>query len=197
MSRTVIFTFGRFQPPTIGHGAMLDIILNYAASEAADHAVFVSKTHDRVRNPLPIDFKINLLRAMFVNVNFIPCDNTVRTPVEAVKSLNKKYDNIVVVLGSDRIASIGEVIKSRNEIDYQYQSISIISAGDRSCGHSDISSASATAARLAALNHDFIAFRRMIPTSLNDECTKSLMEMISNSISFQRNYDDAISNMAV
>lgn len=179
MSDAVVFTFGRFQPPTIGHKMLCDKVMAVAFG-ACDHAIYVSKTQDKKRNPLSVDDKITFLREMCPDANFVACDEVVRTPVEAVKALNAKYRNLVFISGADRIETLGKVIEQQNGIDYHYDNILLFSAGDRDPDSDSIEGISGTAAREAALRGDFTTFRAMIPESISDERTRILLEMISN-----------------
>lgn len=180
---SVVFSFGRFQPPTVAHGMMFQLIKNLAASKNADHVIFVSKTNDRKSNPLAIDVKIKFLRMMFPNVNFIGCDNEIRTPIEAVKALSQKYNNLMFVAGGDRIKTLGHVIRQQNGVDYNFESIELVSSGDRDPDSDGIDGVSATQLRNAAKFHDYETFRKGIPITLNNNDTNLLMEMISTSIS--------------
>lgn len=180
MSDTVVFAFGRFQPPTIAHEMMCNKIGIVAAAGGADHAIYVSKTQDKKRNPLSVDDKISFLRGMCPRANFVACDEVVRTPVEAAKSLNAKYRNLVFICGSDRVETLGKVIEQQNGIDYHYDDILILSAGDRDPDSDGLDGVSGTAAREAALCGDFNSFRTMIPEAISDERARILLEMISN-----------------
>ena len=180
MSDTVVFAFGRFQPPTIAHEMMCNKIGFVAAAGGADHAIYVSKTQDKKRNPLSVDDKIAFLREMCPRANFVACDEVVRTPVEAAKALNAKYRNLVFIAGSDRVETLGKVIEQQNGIDYHYDDILILSAGDRDPDSDGLDGVSGTAAREAALSGDFNAFRTMISESINDDRVRFLMEVISN-----------------
>ena len=180
MSDTVVFTFGRFQPPTIGHELMCNFIKTIASWNNADHAIYVSKTQDKKKNPLCIGDKISFLREMCPTNNFVACDEVVRTPVEAVKALNEKYQNLIFISGSDRIETLGKVIEQQNGIDYNYDNILLLSAGDRDPDSDSVEGISGTAAREAALRGDFDSFRAMIPESVSDERARILLEMISN-----------------
>ena len=179
---SVVVAFGRFQPPTIAHGMMFHLIKNLAASENADHVIFVSKTHDRKNNPLTIDVKMKFLRIMFPTINFVECDDTVRTPIEAVKSLDQKYENLTFVAGGDRIKTLGAVVEKQNGIDYNFKSIELLSVGDRDPDSDGIEGISATQLRNAAKSQDFETFRQGIPVILKDDDARTLMEMISTSI---------------
>ena len=117
---------------------------------------------------------------MCPDANFVACDEVVRTPVEAVKALNAKYRNLVFVSGADRIETLGKVIEQQNGIDYDYDNILLLSAGDRDPDSDGVEGASGTAAREAALNGDFARLRAMIPETIKDERVEFLLEMISN-----------------
>lgn len=182
MSDTVVFAFGRFQPPTIGHRMMFDKIKQIAKDNNSDHVIYVSKTHDRKNNPLAIEVKMEFLRKMFPDVNFVAADSVVRTPIEAAIALNKNYKNLTFVAGSDRINTLGPVFEKQNGIDYNYQSIGLISAGERDPDSDGIDGVSGTELRNAAISRNFKLFRRGIPGTLADNDAKTLMEMISTSI---------------
>lgn len=179
MSDTVVFAFGRFQPPTIGHEMMVQSIMITAAAGGADHAIYVSKTQDKKKNPLSVDDKIAFLREMCPTTNFIACDNVVRTPVEAAKALNEKYRNLVFISGADRIETLGKVIEQQNGVDYHYDNILLLSAGDRDPDSDGVEGISGTAAREAALRGDFDAFRNCISENISNNKAELLMEMIS------------------
>lgn len=180
MSDTVVFAFGRFQPPTIGHELMCDFIKTIASWNNADHAIYVSKTQDKKKNPLFIDDKISFLREMCPTNNFVACDEVVRTPVEAAKALNAKYRNLIFISGADRIETLGKVIEQQNGIDYHYDNILLLSAGDRDPDSDGVEGVSGTAAREAALNGDFDSLRLMVPVSISNDRVEFLMERISN-----------------
>lgn len=67
----VAYTVGRFQPPTIGHKALIQAVVD--AAGAPDRAyVFVSAVGpDKDKNPLPAELKLPILRNLFPKVNFI------------------------------------------------------------------------------------------------------------------------------
>ena len=59
VGKHISFTFGRFNPPTIGHQKLLDRL---ARVPADDYKVFVSKSEDTNRNPLPYNVKIAYMK---------------------------------------------------------------------------------------------------------------------------------------
>ena len=114
-SKKVVFAFGRFQPPTIGHELLVKAVKKLAGSNA-DHVIYASKTEDKKDNPLPVDRKVYFLKRMFPDTNFVAASPEVRTFIEAVKQLNKKYKNLVMVAGSDRVPEYTKILNKYNEI---------------------------------------------------------------------------------
>ena len=49
---SVVFTFGRMNPPTVGHGKLIDKVLSVAKSSGAKAIIYPSKTEDDNKNPL-------------------------------------------------------------------------------------------------------------------------------------------------
>jgi len=61
----VYYTYGRMNPPTVGHRALIDQVIAEAAG--ADVYIFPTSTHDAPKNPLPVERKVDILRKMFHN----------------------------------------------------------------------------------------------------------------------------------
>ena len=47
----IVFSFGRFNPPTAGHSKVVDHVVNTAETHGADHKVIVSHSQDKNKNP--------------------------------------------------------------------------------------------------------------------------------------------------
>jgi hypothetical protein len=61
----VVYTVGRFQPPTIGHKKLIEGVIAEAAKEGGKAYVFVSAAEDPDLNPLSPAQKIPILKHMF------------------------------------------------------------------------------------------------------------------------------------
>ena len=61
--KEVYFTFGRMNPPTIGHGKLLDTLATKAGRNP--YRVYVSQSQDKNKNPLQYKEKIKHVRKMF------------------------------------------------------------------------------------------------------------------------------------
>ena len=67
----VVFTYGRFNPPHLGHKMMIEEIINRARKTKKIPVVIVSHTHGNSRNPLTTDEKLNILKRWFPAVYFL------------------------------------------------------------------------------------------------------------------------------
>ena len=75
--KTCYFTFGRFNPPTIGHEKLLRTLEKQAASN--DYLIYPSQTFKKPNNPLPYDYKVETMKKMFpwANIETTACCNTI------------------------------------------------------------------------------------------------------------------------
>lgn len=177
-NKGIVFAFGRFQPPTVGHELLVNTVKQIADEVGAKHAIYVSKTYDHKANPLTVEQKITYLRKMFPDVNFVATDNVVRTPIEAAKHLNQTYDELIMVAGSDRVDSFENLLNTYNGKEYQYQSINVVSAGDRDPDSDDATGMSGTKMREAAMADNFQVFCQGLPITLSDSDAMALMNQV-------------------
>lgn len=177
-SKTVVFAFGRFNPPTTGHELLVKVVKKLAAQNKADHAIYASKSQDAKKNPLPVDKKVHYLNLMFPGTNFVAANQNERTFIEAVKNLNKKFKNLIMVAGSDRIAEYEKILNKYNGTEFHYDSVRVISAGERDPDADDASGMSASKMRALAAKGNYKEFKKGLPSSLRDIDGKRLMNDI-------------------
>ena len=60
----VVFTFGRFNPPTVGHGKLIDA-LKKASSGGYAPLVYMSHSQDSKKNPLDYRTKFKWMKKFF------------------------------------------------------------------------------------------------------------------------------------
>ena len=58
---SIVFTFGRFNPPTIGHNKLILAAIAEAKIQKANCWIFVSHPQDKKKNPLPQKQKVKIL----------------------------------------------------------------------------------------------------------------------------------------
>ncbi len=177
-SKKVVFAFGRFQPPTTGHELLVNAVKKIASAQKADHIIFASRTQDKKSNPLPVDRKVYYLKRMFPGTNFAAASEEIRTFMEAAKALSKRYKNLVMVAGSDRVPEYKKLLDRYNGDVFHFDTVEVVSAGERDPDADTASGMSGTKMREAAKKNDFALFKKGLPHTLTELDGKRLMNEI-------------------
>lgn len=69
--RSVIFTYGRFNPPHRGHREMIDRIINEAKKSNKTPVVVVSHSTGNAKNPLTVNNKMKILKNWYPNLEIM------------------------------------------------------------------------------------------------------------------------------
>lgn len=170
-SDTAVFSFGRMNPPTTGHGMVIGTVVEEARRLNADHFVFVSKTQDSKKNPLAVEAKVEYLRKLFPHANI---STEAMNAFDAVLHLCEMgYKHLVLVTGDDRNGDYLRIADYKGKVaqkdvkgrSYTFESIEVKVAGDvRSTEATGLASVRSFDARAAAFNGDFAKFASLIPT---------------------------------
>jgi DNA-binding phage protein len=115
---------------------------------------------------------------MFPHATFKAANPQERTPIEVAKELSKRYRNLIMVAGSDRVASFEKLLNQYNGIEYHYDTIQVVSAGERDPDADDASGMSGTKMRALALAGNFPEFKKGLPRSLHDDDARKLLNDI-------------------
>jgi len=174
--KTCHFTFGRFNPPTIGHEKLLRAVASQAGS--GDYLIYPSQTFKKPNNPLPYEYKIEIMQKMFpwAKIETEACCNTIIKVAQDM--MMKEYTDIVMVVGSDRVADFDKLLQKQNSIDYAFKTIKVISAGDRDPDGEGASGMSASKMREAAKNVKTTEFIQGIPDTLDTDEKMELMQKV-------------------
>jgi hypothetical protein len=167
--RQVVFTFGRFNPPTTGHGKLLTKVAALAIGN--DYRIYASQSNDAKKNPLQYKEKIKVMRKMFPKHgrNIIE-DTNAKTALHIASILYEQgFTKITMVVGSDRIKEFKKLLTTYNGAKgrhgyYDFEDgIEIASAGERDPDAEGVSGMSASKMRQAAVDGDFKSFMLGIP----------------------------------
>ena len=182
---TAIFTFGRFNPPTVGHEKLVVATANVARREGGEYFVYPSHTQDPKKNPLDQTTKIRYMKKMFSKHKTNIISSTGRNALEIASELHdKEYTNLVMVVGSDRVKDFQSLLDRYNGDEnkahgfYDFNSIKVVSAGERDPDAEGVSGMSASKMREAAVEGDYKTFRKGTPSSLSDKDTKLMFNDI-------------------
>jgi len=173
----LVFAYGRFNPPTVGHAKLMKEVMTQARKNSANHIVYASASTDKRKNPLDQKTKIKFMKKMFPQNKILAAGGTQRTFMEVLKFYNKMYGEIIMVAGSDRIDEFQRIADNYNGKDYNYKSIKVVSSGERDPDAEGISGMSASKMREMAKNNDFKTFKTGL-TNLSDKDSKKLFDAV-------------------
>jgi hypothetical protein len=162
--KKIVFTFGRYNPPTTGHAELIMYAVKLARSKGADHRIYTSQSHDPSKNPLAPRQKMAFLRQIFPGVNFVDDPNMKTAFAIAKKLADEGYEDVTFVVGDDRVreftVQLGKYVKPRTDKDfdpkkhYPFKHFKVVSSGARKKG------ISGTDLRAAVRKGDFATFAK-------------------------------------
>ena len=167
--KTAVFTFGRFNPPTIGHEKLIDKVSKVAGSNS--YFIYPSHSQNTKKDPLPQSLKIAYMRSMFPKHAKKIIAGTEKNVFDIAVSLyNKGFTDIEMVVGSDRIREFHKILSKYNGLQgrhgfYDFKTVTVTSAGDRDPDADGVKGMSASKMRGAALSNDFETFKSGLPKS--------------------------------
>ena len=153
-SKTAVFAFGRFNPPTAGHLKLAMKVKQVAGSN--DGFIYTSHSQDPKKNPLDYRTKTKFMKLLFRPAKVIVSTSNSRTVFDVVVDLyNQGYREIKMVAGSDRIREFESLLAKYNNVKgrhgfYNFTDIQVVSAGERDPDADDISGMSASKMRAMA-----------------------------------------------
>jgi sulfur relay (sulfurtransferase) DsrC/TusE family protein len=190
--KSVVFSFGRFNPPTTGHEKLLKAASKIATAQGADLKVYPSQSQDPKKNPLSFTDKVKFMRKMFrTYAKSISSDKTIKTSFDViVKLYDQGYTDVTMVVGGDRVAEFDKLLNKYNGVKgrhgfYEFEGgVKIKSAGNRADPDSDAAKTmsadamSASVLRKLASEGDFEEFKKGVPDTLGDKDKRVLFNKI-------------------
>jgi hypothetical protein len=177
-TETLTVAFGRFNPPTVGHGKLLAAAKKAAQGE--DMKIYPSRSQDPKKNPLDPDMKVGFMKKMFPDyAENIVNDDEMNSIFNVLTTADEGgYKNVNIIVGSDRQAEFENLATKYNGDLYNFENIRVISAGVRDADAEGVEGMSASKMRKAVIDGDFDAFRRGTPKELNDGDTQALFDAV-------------------
>ena len=163
--RVAVMAFGRMNPPTVGHQKLVEAV----KSQNGDHYVFLSQTQKPKTDPLAFTEKLRYAKFFFPEVTL--GHPNVKTPIQALQMLQELgYEDVIFVAGSDRVDGFqklfdqynGQPDKSGN-VPFKFNSIKVVSAGERDPDADGAEGMSASKMRQAAADGNLEAFTEGTP----------------------------------
>jgi len=171
VNKSFAFTFGRFNPPTIGHEKLLQKV----ASLGSEYKIFLSRSQDAIKNPLSPSDKLKWMTTIFKpyasHILVMPTNMVLEL---AAKIYNMGYTNVTMVVGSDRVREFDTILNKYNGERnrhgfYNFEKINVVSAGERDPDEEGVTGMSASKLRDYVKRGDLKNFKRGIPGNLTEK----------------------------
>ena len=172
----ISITFGRFNPPTIGHEKLLDKVAKEAKTSGGEYRIYPSRSEDPKKNPLDAGTKIKYMRQAYPDhANAIVDSPDMRTIFDVLSALDADgYSSVNIVVGGDRVSEFNSLAQKYNGDLYTFDEIKVVSAGGRDPDAEGVEGMSASKLRKAAAEDDFDTFSKGMSKGLGKEGAEKL-----------------------
>ena len=188
----ISITFGRFNPPTVGHEKLLSKVAKEAKSSGGEYRIYPSRSEDPKKNPLDAGTKIKFMRLAYPDhANAIIDNDDMRTIFDVLSALDEDgYSSVNIVVGGDRVSEFNSLAQKYNGDLYTFDEIKVTSAGGRDPDAEGVEGMSASKMRKAAVEDDFDSFDKGIPKALSKKDREALYLTLRQSMQVQESLDD-------
>jgi len=177
--------FGRFNPPTVGHQLLLNKIKETA--DGGEYRVYPTQSQDSKKNPLDFGTKVSFMRKMYPeHASNIVSDKGMKTIFDVLQDAYERgYSKINIVVGEDRLSEFKNLVEKYNGSLYSFETINIVSAGNRNPDSDGVDGMSASKLRQAAFESDYKTFKEGVPVVLGKKQTQHLYECVRSAMGIE------------
>lgn len=174
-----VLAFGRFNPPTTGHQAVVNKVKDIAKQHNASHHVVLSHTQDKAKNPLTAQQKVLHAKRMFPKTNITSSDKESPNFLTQAQKLHQSgVTHLHMVAGSDRIPEYKKLLKKYNGTHegalFNFKHIEVHSSGDRDPDAEGVAGMSASKMRAHAAAGNYDEFKKGVPTGTKEKHIQDL-----------------------
>ncbi len=196
---TVVIAWGRMNPMTAGHEMLVKKVIDVAKTEKGTPQIYLSHSQGAKsktgkgavnKDPLAYDDKIKFAQKAF---GPIVKKSPAKTIIQLLKLLDKQFDKVVLVAGSDRVKEFNNTLNKYNGKEYKFSELKIVSAGQRDADADDVSGISGTKMRGYAKT-DMKKFTANLPKKLKGDAEKiAALVNKGTQMTEESNLDEALS----
>lgn len=187
-NKHMVFSFGRFNPPTAGHSKVVDHVMKTADSLKADHKVIVSHSQDKHKNPLSGQHKVDYVKHIHPDANVEASTKEHPHFMAHLAKMHKEgYTHATMVAGSDRVEEFQKLADKYNGPNgqYHFKHLKVVSAGHRDPDAEGTTGVSGTKMRAHASNNDYKSFKSGLHPDASDEHSKKLFNATRGGMGLQ------------
>jgi hypothetical protein len=181
--KTLYFVWGRMNPPTAGHEKLLDFLKSKAGRNP--FRIYLTQSTDNKKNPIPFVDKVKFARKGFPQyARQIMLNKKLKTIFDAMTSFyDEGFKRITIVAGSDRVTEYDITLNKYNGKKgrhgfYNFEKITVLSAGNRDPESKGVEGVSGTKLRGYAESGDFTQFMQYMPKKLSNSDAKRVFNAV-------------------
>jgi hypothetical protein len=177
----VVITFGRFNPPSLGHENLINAVQEQAEELEAEYRIYPSRTSDKKQNPLEFKTKYNILQHVFPD----HAENIINDPengdnmYDILTSLHDEgYHHVIIVCGEENVKKYEKIAQKYNGSVYDFYGVEVVSANMQDPDTDKSEGITSAMMRKAALENDYETFKQGLPGNVSKkECRAIYMQV--------------------
>lgn len=190
--KTAVFTYGRNNPPTVGHEKLFDKTMEVAKKHGTTAHLVTSHSQDNNKNPLSAEHKVKLIKHAYPEAHVSSTSKESPSLMQVAKKFHDQgHKHLVMVAGSDRVKEYHTLLhKYNNKPDhYSFKSIKVVSAGHRDPDAEGAAGMSGTKLRAHASAGKKEEFKSGLMTKLSDKHKEEVYNHVRKAMKVSEIYD--------
>lgn len=192
--KTAVFSYGRHNPPTIGHEKLFEKTISEAKKRGSVPYIYTSHSQDNKRNPLTAEHKIELIKHAYPEAHVASSNKEMPSMLHIAKHLHELgHKHLVMVAGSDRTEDYKKKLAQYNGTHegalYNFKSIKVVSAGQRDPDAEGAAGMSGTKLRAHAVAGNSKLFKSGLLSKLSDEHKEKVYSAVRQSLGVKEVFD--------
>ena len=189
-----VLAFGRFQPPTTGHEAVVNKVKSVARQHNASHHVVLSHSNDPKQNPLSAKDKVKHAKRFFPGTNVTHSTKEHPNFLKQAEKLHKSgVTHLHMVAGSDRTGEYHKILHKYNGTHkgalFNFKHIKVHSAGQRDPDAPGTAGMSGSKLRAHAAAGKYNEFKKGVPRHVPEHHAKELYHDLRKGMNIKENTD--------
>ena len=189
-----VLAFGRMNPITSGHQALINKVKDVAHDYDASHHIVLSHTTDPKKNPLTGAQKLKHAKRAFPKTNFSVATSEHPTFLQQAAKLHQQgVTHLHMIGGSDRVEEFHNLLHKYNGKHkgalFNFKDIQVHSAGERDPDAEGVTGMSASKMREHATNGNYKEFKKGVPSTMADEHVQHLYNDVRKGMGIKEDVD--------
>lgn len=192
--KTAVFTYGRNNPPTVGHEKLFDKTVEIAKKHNTKAHIYTSHSQDSKKNPLTAEHKVALIKHAYPDAHVDSSSKQMPSMLHVAQHLyNQGHKHLVMVAGSDRVEEYHQKLHQYNGTHekalYNFKTVKVVSAGHRDPDAEGAAGISGTKLREHASKGNKTAFKSGLMSKLSDTHKEEIYHSVRSALKVSEIYD--------